>query len=330
MLGMISTSPNCPIEAQWFVGIYTVVIYAPLAFVYVVVATLFIKHPTAFHPLFVISFFLILLAYTTSNFILFFRNLLEFFFINEFIFSILEFILVSANYYTQPIVILALLERLAATVFVSNYEKSLQWIPYLIGQFICIIFVVLMSLSQHEGNLINNIQIVLSFVICSCLVALFLVNRYKTANSVGKSTLTTRYQLAENIKALRIFVPFIVLDNVISLMFVITSYTISIARKFDEDECNKSSSYVPIFTVFRTIAILIQISMAVIVVYMHESMKVWNWRDCYRRSNRSQDVSITANRPDRLKIKNVLGKNIVEQETGENYFAQLSKQWQKV
>ena len=30
-----------------------------------------------------------------------------------------------------------------------------------------IIFVVLMSLSQHEGNLINNIQIVLSFVICS-------------------------------------------------------------------------------------------------------------------------------------------------------------------
>ena len=86
--------------------------------------------------------------------------------------------------------------------------------------------------------------------------------------------------------------------------------------------------------------------MAVIVVYMHESMKVWNWRDCYRRSNRSQDVSITANRPDRLKvsdifdldilnfiysqIKNVLGKNIVEQETGENYFAQLSKQWQKV
>lgn len=331
MLGMVSTSPNCPIEAQWFVGIYTVVIYAPLAFVYVVVATLFIKHPNAFHPLFVISFFLILLAYTTSAFILFVRNFLEFFFINELIFSILEFILVSANYYTQPIVILALLERLAATVFVSNYEKSLQWIPYLIGQCICIIFVVLMSLSQHEGNLINNIQIVLSFVICLCLVALFWVNRNKTANSVGgKSTLTTRYQLAENIKALRIFVPFIVLDNVISLMFVITSYTISIGRKFDEDECNKSASYVPIFTIFRTIAILFQISMAIIVVYMHESMKVWSWRDCYRRSNRSQDVSVTMNRPDRLKIKNVLGKNIAEQETGENYFAQLSKQWQKV
>uniref|UniRef100_A0A1I7T6U4 Serpentine receptor class gamma n=1 Tax=Caenorhabditis tropicalis TaxID=1561998 RepID=A0A1I7T6U4_9PELO len=217
MLGMVSTSPNCPIEAQWFVGIYTVVIYAPLAFVYVVVASLFIKHPNAFHPLFVISFFLILLAYTTSNFILFFRNLLEFFFINEFIFSVLEFILVSANYYTQPIVILALLERLAATVFVSNYEKSLQWIPYLIGQLICvsfmcpsirgpgfqIIFVVLMSLSQHQAKLVNNIQVVLSVVICVCLVVLFLVNRYKTANSVGKSTLTTRYQLAENIKALR-------------------------------------------------------------------------------------------------------------------------------
>ncbi|ULT88246.1 hypothetical protein L3Y34_007442 [Caenorhabditis briggsae] len=331
MLGMNTTSPHCPMEAQWFVGIYTVVIYAPVAFVYVVVASLFIKHPNAFHPLFVISFFLILLAYTTSNFILFFRNLLEFFFIDELLFSILEFILIAANYYTQPIVILALLERLAATVFVTNYEKSLQWIPYLIGQIICVVFVVLMSLSQHEGNLINNIQICLSLVICVCLVALFLVNRNKTANSVGKSTLTTRYQLAENIKALRIFVPFIVLDNVISIMFVITSYTISIRRKFDEDECNKSSTYVPIFSILRTIAILIQISMAVIVVYMHESMKVSSLRDyCYRRSNRSEDISVTINRPDKLKIKNVLGKNIVERETGENYFAQLSKQWQKV
>ncbi|CAI2354762.1 unnamed protein product [Caenorhabditis sp. 36 PRJEB53466] len=330
MLGMTSYSPNCPVEAQWFVGIYTVVIYAPLAFVYVLVATMFIRHPNAFHPLFVISFFLILLAYTTSNFILFFRNLIEFFFIDEFIFSILEFILVSANYYTQPLVILALLERLAATVFVSKYEKSLQWIPYLVGQCICLVFVVLMSLSQHQEQLINNIQIVLSFVICLCLIVLFLVNRYKTAHSVGKSTLTARYQLAENIKALRIFVPFIVLDNIISLMFVVTSYTISIARKFDEDECNKSSSYVPIFTIFRTIAILIQISMAVIVVYMHESMKFFSWKDC-RRSNRSEDLSITIGRPEsRLKIKNVLGKNIVEQETGENYFAQLSKQWQKV
>ncbi|CAI46576.2 Serpentine Receptor, class Z [Caenorhabditis elegans] len=329
MLGLESNSPNCTSEAQWFVGIYTVAIYAPLALIYIVVASLFIRHPNVFHPLFVISFFLVLLAHTTSNFILFFRNLLEFFFINQLLFSILEFILISANYYTQPIVILALLERLAATVFVSNYEKSCQWVPYICGQFICIVFVVLMSLYQHEESFVNNIQVALSFVICLCLVVLFLVNRYKTANSVGKSTLTTRYQLAENIKALRIFVPFIVLDNVISLMFVITSYTISIARKFDEDECNKDPRYVPIFIVFRTIAIIIQISMAVIVVYMHESMKLWSFKDCYR-SNRSQDVSITMVRPDILKIKNVLGKNIVEQETGENYFAQLSKQWQKV
>uniref|UniRef100_A0A8R1DNT4 Uncharacterized protein n=1 Tax=Caenorhabditis japonica TaxID=281687 RepID=A0A8R1DNT4_CAEJA len=139
MLGETDNSPNCPMEAQWFVGIYTVAIYAPLAFVYVVVATLFIRHPNAFHPLFVISFFLVLLACATYNFILFFRNLLEFFFIDQFIFSILEFILFCANYYTQPIVILALLERLAATIFVSNYEKSLQWIPYMLGQFICCI-----------------------------------------------------------------------------------------------------------------------------------------------------------------------------------------------
>lgn len=81
---------------------------------------------------------MVLLAHTTSNFILFFRNLLEFFFINQLLFSILEFILISANYYTQPIVILALLERLAATVFVSNYEKSCQWVPYICGQFICV------------------------------------------------------------------------------------------------------------------------------------------------------------------------------------------------
>lgn len=59
---------------------------------------------------------------------------------------------------------------------------------------------------------------------------------------------------------------------------------------------------------FSQIATLIQISMTMIVVYMHESMKFWKWKDCYR-SNRSEDVSIS--RPDRLKVSSLIDNHFL-------------------
>lgn len=49
----------------------------------------------------------------------------------------------------------------------------------------------------------KNVQFALSICICICLVVLFFVNRRLTLNSRHRSKLTVRYQLAENVKALR-------------------------------------------------------------------------------------------------------------------------------
>ncbi|CAI5452950.1 unnamed protein product [Caenorhabditis angaria] len=325
MANMINDSINCTIFSQQLVGIYTVVIYAPLAVVYVIVAILFIKHPMSFHPLFVLSFFLMLLAYTFSNFILFFRNLIEFLMEENWLFTTLEFIFVYANYYTQPIIVLALLERLIATLTVSSYEKSRHWFIYTIGQIICIFLVITMSVSEDKADIISNVQLSLSFISCVVLIILFFVNRYITSHSVGRHSLTTRYQLAENIKALRIFVPFLLLDNFISIMFIVSNLVIGVGRKFNENECRRSPNYWLYFLIFRTIAIIIQISMAILVVHFHDSMKFPKFSLPLppSRTRPQELISVTHV----LQIKNVLGKNIVEAETAENYFSQLEIQW---
>ncbi|CAB3396514.1 unnamed protein product [Caenorhabditis bovis] len=320
---MINDSINCTLWMQEFVGLYTVGIYAPLVAIYIVVAVLFLKHLNSFHPLFVISFFLILLAYTVYNFILFFRNLIEFFFIDDVTFAILEMIFTVAHYYTQPIVILALFERLAATVLVTEYEQTCHWFIYSIGQALCVIVVVFMCIYKASGvAIVNNIQIILSIIIAIVLIILFLVNKRKTELAMGRLSLTTRYQLAENIKALRIFVPFILLDNVIAIMFVVTSYVIGVGRSFDNNACRASPNYWIIFTILRTIAIVLQISMAIIVIYQHESMHF-----CKRVSRRNQSTDGVTTHKKVVEIRNVLGKNVAKKETAENYFAILQSQW---
>ncbi|EGT42515.1 hypothetical protein CAEBREN_31122 [Caenorhabditis brenneri] len=99
----------------------------------------------------------------------------------------------------------------------------------------------------------KNVQFGLSIFICLCLIALFFINRHLTYNSIHRSKLTVRYQLAENVKALRTFVPFVVVDNCISILFVFSMFFLDVDFNMNLESCKTLPGYKISFAVFRTI-----------------------------------------------------------------------------
>ncbi|CAB3396517.1 unnamed protein product [Caenorhabditis bovis] len=128
-----------------------------------------------------------------------------------------------------------------------------------------------------------------------------------------------RYQLTENVKALRIFVPFVIIDNCISLMYVFSSIFFNVDVNFDIESCRKYASYMVMFFVFRIILILAQFSMPVIVVKLHSSM--WSRVQNYCRKPENEQNKV-------LKINNVLGMDVAGIET--DYFTQLQTYWAQI
>uniref|UniRef100_A0A8R1DZ21 Uncharacterized protein n=1 Tax=Caenorhabditis japonica TaxID=281687 RepID=A0A8R1DZ21_CAEJA len=54
-----------------------------------------------------------------------------------------------------------------------------------------------------------------------------------STDTIHRSKLTVRYQLAENVKALRTFVPFVVIDNCISISYVFSMIFFQVDFNFD-------------------------------------------------------------------------------------------------
>ncbi|CAD6199853.1 unnamed protein product [Caenorhabditis auriculariae] len=320
----VTGNESCPEIGLRALTLYTVLVGLPTSVLYVFLAVVFVRHVNAFHPLFSVSFFLIITAYTICNVVMSCRNLIEFVMDRNIVYTVLEFIFTLANYYIQPIVVLSLLERLCATIWVQSYENSRPWVVYSLGQSACVAVVIfLYHLNQTQEKMTNNAQFILSIIISTCLVLLLVVNRRLTLASRARSTLTTRYQLAENVRALRIFVPFIVMDNSIWLMFVLTKYLFNVGRTFSLTSCNSYRYYFPLFTFFRTIAMILQILMPIAVIYQQGSVKAWR-PECWRRSNKSQD---SAQLKKKFKVRNVLGMDVAGHESPEDHFAQLRLQW---
>uniref|UniRef100_A0A8R1I0L0 Uncharacterized protein n=1 Tax=Caenorhabditis japonica TaxID=281687 RepID=A0A8R1I0L0_CAEJA len=74
-----------------------------------------------------------------------------------------------------------------------------------------------------------------------------------STDTIHRSKLTVRYQLAENVKALRTFVPFVVIDNCISISYVFSMIFFQVDFNFDLEVCRKLPNYTVSFAVFRAI-----------------------------------------------------------------------------
>ncbi|CAD6199855.1 unnamed protein product [Caenorhabditis auriculariae] len=314
---------NCSMAWQQFLNFYTFAVMFPTFLVYTALAVLLFRHADSFHPLFTTSFVSLVTAYALCNALVALRSFLDLISVDNHWCVIVDTVYLWAYMYIQPIALIGLLERLTATIFVDRYEKSRLWAVLLAAFLIGIVLVWYEAsfMDTKYAEVVKTIQLVFSICICLCLMCLLWVNRRLTLASRARSTLTTRYQLAENVKALRIFVPFIVVDNCLSLMFVFSAAVFDVDVTFDDYQCETNRAYLPLFILFRTILNVAQLSMPILVVRQHPSM--WGrFRQRWRTSISHFEPATNV-----IKIRNVLGMDVVG--LNEDHFAQLQQQWLK-
>ncbi|PIC25710.1 hypothetical protein B9Z55_018536 [Caenorhabditis nigoni] len=246
----------CPDGYLLAINVLSITLSLPMVVIFILLCVLLLIHSKTFHPFFTISFILLIFSYAICNLCVLLTAVFQLYDEESPVIFYIDKVYIWVYFYIQPCVVIGLIERLCATIFVSAYEHSRYWIIYVIGQVLGIGVVYYENVLVENGDYndtAKNVQFGLSICICVCLVILYFVNRYLTLNSRHRSKLTVRYQLAENVKALRTFVPFIIVDNSISILFVFSMIFFEVDFNINLEVCRNLPGYKISFAIFRTI-----------------------------------------------------------------------------
>ncbi|EYC00612.1 hypothetical protein Y032_0114g439 [Ancylostoma ceylanicum] len=163
------------------------------------------------------------------------------------------------------------------------------------------------------------ILFILAILIIASLTILLLINRKLILSfRGGRRSLSTRYQLTENVRALRLAVPVVVLDTLVTSADLIASNFFDIAVEFEPKKCSTHAHYLLFYIVFRLASVAFELCIPVAIV-RHESLSKVLSAYCHKREvhlgKEKRAVTIT----------NVLGMNI--QGGNDDHFGQLRQQW---
>ncbi|XGW05862.1 hypothetical protein V3C99_016317 [Haemonchus contortus] len=226
-------------------------------------------------------------------------------------------------FYASPCAILLLIERFVASWFSMQYEKARPWKIFWIAQPICLLisYAVIYSAKltiYSEDDIQTAILLVIQVLIAVIAILLLIYNRWRTKNSLGVGTnLSTRYQLAENIRVLKIIVPVIFFDLSLTICDIVSRVMHTIAQ---EMKCT-SHVFDILYVTFKFLSFLFQLCIPLSVLFFHpvfqKFTKICNL--CQSNSRGSNGVV----------IRNVLGTVINEDHTADKCFVTLQKRWEK-
>ncbi|GMS79785.1 hypothetical protein PENTCL1PPCAC_1960, partial [Pristionchus entomophagus] len=128
--------------------------------------------------------------------------------------------------YLLPLVFFSTVERLAATSMVKKYENIRPWGLVVASQmlFLSTFFRITIIFSEEMGDRVRN-YMYMAIEICIYIVVLtlLLINQRRTRlrECYDYTELTCRYQLAENIRACRFLMTFVLFDSLITVTDII-------------------------------------------------------------------------------------------------------------
>ncbi|RCN34305.1 hypothetical protein ANCCAN_19859 [Ancylostoma caninum] len=131
------------------------------------------------------------------------------------------------------------------------------------------------------------IQLFLSILILTCLIALLIVNRRLTLSTRGQRSLSCRYQITENVRALRLLVPLVLFDTCISVADMAGTLFFNVRPEFQPRNCASNPLYLPAYLVLRLSAVVLQYAIPVCII-RHESVKRVVTMHCSRVDTSSQ------------------------------------------
>ncbi|CAJ0590086.1 unnamed protein product [Cylicocyclus nassatus] len=226
------------------------------------------------------------------------------------------------NLYTYsmiaPLQLCCLLERLVATCCFKFYEKNRMWHLLLLSVPLCTLFTILNS-SLKLDFAGSGAFVVLSYYTAQTLVLLLLlyVNRSMTKKYTGLGVrLCMRYQLAENIRAIRVFLPMIVFDTLISLLCATADY-LQFNFVFQPKLCQQDPYYLPVYISVVLTSSLLELCEAVVIFIRSPTVRFTRVR------NKIAGGKYTPS------VVNVFGSDLIFEQTYRNHFDDLSKIWDK-
>ncbi|VDO84506.1 unnamed protein product [Haemonchus placei] len=312
----------------WVIGIH-----AYSAFVYTLVVIVFSIALYAqsclrrvFHPFFTLLFVETILCYALCDLFVVILKIMNFFGALEHPAAVFLDKLFHYSYtLIMPLQSCCLVERIVATLYFNSYEKNRRWALLALSQPLSIAFLLL---DNYAGKEISDLQLAVFHVAYYVfqtlgLVALLTVNQQLTRKYTGSGvSLTTRYQLAENIRTIRVFLPMITVDTLISLIDIILNY-MKFSYVFDPHRCTSDSSYLfVIYIVSEVVVSALELIEAALIVRSYP--KVGNILVCWKLMAVHR---VSSEGPSR--IVNVFGSDLLHEQKNCNHFDDLNKNWEQ-
>ncbi|KAF8383153.1 hypothetical protein PRIPAC_72295 [Pristionchus pacificus] len=252
--------------------------------------------------------------------------------------------------YLLPAVLCSTIERLAATIFVTKMlaganEEEEEAIPSKLqclrpegwqqiekdGELAtCNTSTWTLSIGRSpfdEGaayRLRAYVAIGIELCVYVVIIALFLVNRHRIRQRASShyAKLTSRFQLAENIRACRFLLIFVFIDSLITITDSVMDVGFSIGTDFDPSRCAYDQSYLPTFAVYHIFTILFELSSPCALAtvghgaYRNQLRKLLGLRN------------VLGNKRSKTRIWNVSSDQVQTTTNTDNYFTQLTNEWE--
>ncbi|XGW05276.1 hypothetical protein V3C99_016002, partial [Haemonchus contortus] len=252
------------------IGVYSLAII-----IFTAVVLLMLKARSLFHPLFCLLFSLIIILYIICNILMvIYMSLIVLDYKGIKAYVIIGTIYQGAYIYLTCTVIFCVMERFLATVFSKTYEFRRNWFVLIVGQITALIIVFLhIRVYRIGGTTCDMVQLGFSFVIFTCIVVLLVVNRRLRRSTRGSGSLSSRYQISENVRALRLVAPVVLLDTGITIADMVGALFFDVRPAFDRDSYESGSSrYLIAYIALRGAVVILQYGIPVAIV-SHETLR---------------------------------------------------------
>ncbi|KAK5971557.1 hypothetical protein GCK32_010042 [Trichostrongylus colubriformis] len=282
-----------------------------------------------FHPLFCLLFTLVIICYIICNVLtvaLMLMNVTNCGTPQSY--AIINAVFPAVYVYLSCMLTFCVLERFFATVFPKNYELRRNWFVLLSLQAIAVVIVVVHSRFDLFGGIVSDLVLLALYcVILVSLATLLMINRRMQASTRGKRSLSFRYQVSENVRALRLITPLVLFDTSVTIADMVAFLWFNVSRAFDADNYKSSPNYLPAYIVLRTAAVVLQYGIAAVML-RHETLR----RIAYSTLSKLAGRPICAN-VDRVdcigRVAYVENVNRERDDPAAVYFNYLRNQWTK-
>ncbi|KAF1752029.1 hypothetical protein GCK72_018583 [Caenorhabditis remanei] len=270
---------NCGPNHLQLLSIASALALAPLSLLFLLAVRVFFRKRKIFHPLFSFCFIVLLLLYFFSTTFLAIRNITFTFYGDNYgpvertadvIIRSSERIYMAFNFFIPPLIAIGIIERLYATSLSRFYENSRPWLTLGFG-LVCATILVYIEFSNRHAIMATiptrNIQALFAITCSVSLFLLLIANRSKSKSGRAKSALSERYQVTENLKALRIQIPIVCIDTAVQVMFLCSDVFLNTAQVLNLNYCYDDDYYLKKFATFRLIGFTLQYLIPFIVLF---------------------------------------------------------------